>query len=630
MAEIELKTIETVSNQPFRKLVTTIGELPSAFIESMSYYEMLAWLVNWLENTVIPAVNNNAEAVEELQGLFVELKTFVDNYFENLDVQEEINNKLDQMTEDGTLQEIITQYIQSNVAWTFDTVAEMKAATNLVAGSYARTLGFHQINDGGEGIYKITDTATPNEMNIISIANNLFAVLHVNEENIYPEMFGAYGDGTTDDTSVIQYILDNHLKCNFYNKTYLSKGLFIRRNQTLNGDNTILKGDNTTEGLKLYNVENSQIREFKITGITVRDYTTGIMAINAVQGEFTDVTVRNCGTGAIFAGGSYIDKFYNCKFNYCENDGFNVGFEVTHPLTNTIVLPDIATMDFFTCNFYGNGGYGVNGWMRVFNFFGGYSENNALGAVCLCSKNNRSCAQNSFIGFDIEQEDYAYVFEAEDNNTYVRVSDLNIIGGQIALKDYADTQQAIVYIKGRPSLSYCYNIKIQSRTTDYVAESTPERYHIYSTSTQDKIAQIEISVGNQNNSTLHTNLTMFIPNDLYRTTEFELPLRLFGKFYDSTSAKVILPANETCVITIPNMKHLTRVIVSTDENMNLSLNTAGMPLTDFRTTGGSTGVNETTHTFNFGNAVNTLIFRNIFTSQSTTINSVKITALLSK
>lgn len=114
MAEIELKTIETVSNQPFRKLVTTIGELPSAFIESMSYYEMLAWMVNWLENTVIPAVNNNAEAVEELQGLFVDLKTFVDNYFENLDVQEEINNKLDQMAEDGTLERLIGEYIQAS------------------------------------------------------------------------------------------------------------------------------------------------------------------------------------------------------------------------------------------------------------------------------------------------------------------------------------------------------------------------------------------------------------------------------------------------------------------------------------------------------------------------------------
>lgn len=181
MAEIELKTIETVSNQPFRKLVTTIGELPSAFIESMSYYEMLAWLVNWLENTVIPTVNNNAEAVEELQGLFVELKTFVDNYFENLDVQEEINNKLDQMTEDGTLQEIIAEYLNTKAVFGFDTVSDMQSATNLIDGSYAKTLGFHSKNDGGAALYKIREITNSDVIDnrfIISIgSNNLIAEL---------------------------------------------------------------------------------------------------------------------------------------------------------------------------------------------------------------------------------------------------------------------------------------------------------------------------------------------------------------------------------------------------------------------------------------------------------------------
>lgn len=48
------------------------------------------------------------ETVDEYIAKFVELKDFVDTYFENLDVQEEINNKLDAMAEDGTLQSILT------------------------------------------------------------------------------------------------------------------------------------------------------------------------------------------------------------------------------------------------------------------------------------------------------------------------------------------------------------------------------------------------------------------------------------------------------------------------------------------------------------------------------------------
>lgn len=116
MAEnLNLKTVDTVDTRPFKKLVMTIGELPTSFIESMTYYELLAWFTNYLETVIIPTVNNNAEAVKELQDLFTELKNFVDNYFDNLDVQEEINNKLDEMAKDGTLQEIITNYLENYV-----------------------------------------------------------------------------------------------------------------------------------------------------------------------------------------------------------------------------------------------------------------------------------------------------------------------------------------------------------------------------------------------------------------------------------------------------------------------------------------------------------------------------------
>lgn len=118
----ELKTIETVDTSPFRKMVMTIGELPTSFVESMTYYEMLAWLCDYLQNTVIPAVNNNAEVSEELQtkfielkDSFVELKNFVDDYFDNLDVQEEINNKLDEMVENGTLTAIITPIVGDQI-----------------------------------------------------------------------------------------------------------------------------------------------------------------------------------------------------------------------------------------------------------------------------------------------------------------------------------------------------------------------------------------------------------------------------------------------------------------------------------------------------------------------------------
>ncbi len=84
--------------------------IPLAFDESMSYYETLCGLLSYLKDTVIPALNNNADAIVEVQALMTQLQNYVDNYFNNLDVTEEINNKLDSMVEDGTLTTLIGNY----------------------------------------------------------------------------------------------------------------------------------------------------------------------------------------------------------------------------------------------------------------------------------------------------------------------------------------------------------------------------------------------------------------------------------------------------------------------------------------------------------------------------------------
>lgn len=181
--------------------------IPLAFDESMSYMEAIYALKAYLENEIVPTVNTNAQAVSDLTNLVNQLQDYVEHYFDNLDVQEEINNKLDAMAEAGTLQEIITAYIQANVAWTFDTVADMKSATNLVAGSYAKTLGFYSLNDGGGAIYKISNTGTVNEANVIAVGE-LFAHL-VYGTSINVKQFGCYCDDTHDDSSALQTGLNN-------------------------------------------------------------------------------------------------------------------------------------------------------------------------------------------------------------------------------------------------------------------------------------------------------------------------------------------------------------------------------------------------------------------------------------
>ena len=104
--------IPVESLAPFTRFCCSLGMIPSSYKASMSYEEQLMWLCDYLENTVIPTVNNNTDVTNEVQDLFNQLHDYVENYFTNLDVQQEINNKLDTMAEDGTLISIIAPYLQ--------------------------------------------------------------------------------------------------------------------------------------------------------------------------------------------------------------------------------------------------------------------------------------------------------------------------------------------------------------------------------------------------------------------------------------------------------------------------------------------------------------------------------------
>ena len=194
------QNIETL--KPFPKFCYTIGMIPTSYKASLTYEEQLMWFCNFLENTVIPTVNNNGLAVEELQNLFIQLTNYVDTYFENLDVQEEINNKLDEMAEDGTLASIIAQYLQIASVLVYDTVSDMQNATNLIDGSIAKTLGYYQIGDGGGATYKITDTENLYEHQE-ELSNDLYATLLHMPKNINMKSVGCKSDDNTFDNSII-------------------------------------------------------------------------------------------------------------------------------------------------------------------------------------------------------------------------------------------------------------------------------------------------------------------------------------------------------------------------------------------------------------------------------------------
>lgn len=168
--------------------------------DALTNYQLFCKVVEYL-NKVIGSQNEVTEQME-----------YVLNYFNTLDVQDEINNKLDQMAESGELTDLIAGYLNLRGILAYNTVTEMKAAENLVDGSFAETYGFYSKGDTGGAKYKIravTNADTVDEMTLIALADESLVAELILEDTMNVRQFGAKGDGETDDTAKIQGCLDN-------------------------------------------------------------------------------------------------------------------------------------------------------------------------------------------------------------------------------------------------------------------------------------------------------------------------------------------------------------------------------------------------------------------------------------
>lgn len=96
--------------QPFRYWCQKV--LPLVYDDSLSYYELLCKVVDYLNKTM-EDVETLYGDVTNLHTAYEKLQSYVNNYFSTLDVQENINNKLDSMVTDGTFSIILEQYLNT-------------------------------------------------------------------------------------------------------------------------------------------------------------------------------------------------------------------------------------------------------------------------------------------------------------------------------------------------------------------------------------------------------------------------------------------------------------------------------------------------------------------------------------
>lgn len=163
---------QTTKQGAFRYWVQMV--LPSIYDDSLSYMELLNRIVKIL-NEALENISNIDDNTQALLNVFNELQSYVNTYFESLDVDELINDKLDKMAEDGTLSNLIEPFLGDYNERITVLEARMDSFTNLPDGS---TTGDAELIDGrttfwGEVASNIGDAIRlQSELNYNALCNN--------------------------------------------------------------------------------------------------------------------------------------------------------------------------------------------------------------------------------------------------------------------------------------------------------------------------------------------------------------------------------------------------------------------------------------------------------------------------
>lgn len=151
---------------------------------------------------------------DNLQDAFNDLKSYVQDYFKNLDVQDEINNKLNEMVKDGTFDAILAKYF--NIKIPILNVEEMININEPILGTYYTTLNYYN-NDNVESTFVVIDNK-----------ENAFCLEGKN---------GLYFKNISDHSVEKYGIKPNNSKNDIYNTTILSNMLKIFHNAIFNPSN---------------------------------------------------------------------------------------------------------------------------------------------------------------------------------------------------------------------------------------------------------------------------------------------------------------------------------------------------------------------------------------------------------
>lgn len=139
---------------------------------------------------------------------------------------------------------ISIEKLELDVDRTYPSVASMKADTELTDGQLVQTEGYWDKQYAGGAYYDIVNSTslTVDEGKCIQLDNGLYAELHVVNDTVTVNQFGAYGDGEHNDEKAINLSVNS----NASNILFESERYKINRRIDIISSNKTIIGNNTT------------------------------------------------------------------------------------------------------------------------------------------------------------------------------------------------------------------------------------------------------------------------------------------------------------------------------------------------------------------------------------------------
>lgn len=344
--------------RPFDRWV--YSNIPTVFGNEMSYYEKLCKVVQLLNDTMND-VNILHDEFVALNGLYEQLKLYVDNYFNNLDVQAEINNKLDDMVNSGELERVFGSYLNSWVNVMLYGMDNTGIApcdsimSTIISTANGRTIYFPS------GTYIFNGSINfPDKCNIVMDGNAELKLMGTQDYFItirkgssrsdyaFSTIQGGIINANRNANTAIAFNKCKGLLCNCHIKNFNMYGIKTSTENNPDGnmryENIIIENDKniteteTTGTIGIYD-NGFDTKAFAVEIINAQT------AIKTISGEFINVHAwirsKNLIQNSVFA---VIDGLY-IMFNGCTIDTYRYGFQITQSNYGAIINSLIAIIN---------------------------------------------------------------------------------------------------------------------------------------------------------------------------------------------------------------------------------------------------------------------------------------------